>query len=82
VDLLLPENACHTAEGDHAVDYGQKAQYLAVGRTVGSGADRSAAPVSALVLCVLRYVDDYVHAKVFFVPAIGAPKPQKRPVAD
>jgi hypothetical protein len=68
VDLLLPEDACHTAEGDHAVDYGQKAQYLAVGGTVGSGAERSAAPVSALVIRVLRYVGDYAHAKVFFMP--------------
>jgi hypothetical protein len=82
VDLLLPDDASHTAEGDHAVDYGQKAQYLAVGGTVGSGPERSAAPVSALVLCVLRYVDDYVHAMVLFMPAIGAPKPQKHPVAD
>jgi hypothetical protein len=68
VDLLLPEDACHTAEGDHAVDYGQKAQNLAVGGTVGSGAERSAAPVSALVLSVLRYVDDYVYAKALFMP--------------
>jgi hypothetical protein len=69
VDLLLPEDACHTAEGDHAVDYGQKAQYLAMGGTVGRGAERSASPVSALVLCVLRYVGDYVHAMVLFMPS-------------
>jgi hypothetical protein len=68
VDLLLPEDVCHTVEGDRAVDYGQKAQYLAVGGTVGSGAERSTAPVSALVLSVLRYVDDYVRAKVLFMP--------------